>query len=656
MKIQRVSLLIIHVFILLFSINANAGCSVHDHNCFHGSEPFNPTLDDLQTGTGDLTITTTWLGEGDINLHTGLPDDVNQEGFPVYGPFIPSNPSGDAVTTTPLGTEGNVVYHGQQTVQFANASAIANLTSDAQAAAAPGTTLTRQEQIIISGNVPSGNYEFALNNYDSRNDGMPVTADTVATAGEDGYFLDTAAYSAAQQASGHNPFANSAGASTEMAYTHSLDAGGVSAIENFEYRYANFDEHANGVYVIPDGVWNMHGVDPQQLYQFGTADMSQGFILNQGMQFDANPFNLERVNIYGYENWLYDNNSGIFLALGNQAGQEGMGDERLVRVATNGMELLVLGTALETPGVIQGAYGDTSRGHVNGFSGDSFQQAANLIGCTNCADSTILKASQDIATGSNTYGLSHEQQLSFLSLAARGYSSHAFYREQKDAYNTGNIKLGVSIAVATGGSGALSALQVGLITGGTNFALYGDFKQAIITGVTSGAFAGVDGLNLNGWADTGVKSTIGGVSSELSGGSFFDGFTLTAATSGSQNLYEGVVGYEIDAGPGGKAQPKSQTDLPVKGQNNFGISTRKPGSCFGCEGGKISVVGNHLPLGNAVAGFHDVMQVAVSNSPLGDLGRTIVNFPGMPIAGAITAAGFIAPGAPAIITSDNNEQ
>ena len=62
-----------------------------------------------------------------------------------------------------------MVFHGQQTVQFANASAIANLTSDAQAASPPpGPVLTREEELIISGNVPPGDYEFALHSYDER--------------------------------------------------------------------------------------------------------------------------------------------------------------------------------------------------------------------------------------------------------------------------------------------------------------------------------------------------------------------------------------------------------------------------------------------------------------------------------------------------------
>lgn len=78
-------------------------CSIHDHNCFHGTTPFDPRLDDLQTGTGDLTITSRWNGEAGINLHVGLPDDVDQFGNDVYGPFLPSNPDGNPVTATPLG-------------------------------------------------------------------------------------------------------------------------------------------------------------------------------------------------------------------------------------------------------------------------------------------------------------------------------------------------------------------------------------------------------------------------------------------------------------------------------------------------------------------------------------------------------------------------
>ena len=147
--------------LMVFSLQvwgqAYNGCAAHDHNCFHSSTPFDPSLKPLTTGSGDLTITSRWQGDADINQHTALPDQ-NALGQTINGPFVGSNPNGQPVTAAPLGTDANVVYHGQQTVQFANATARANLTSDQQ----PLGAGTRTEETIISGNVPSGLYDFFL--------------------------------------------------------------------------------------------------------------------------------------------------------------------------------------------------------------------------------------------------------------------------------------------------------------------------------------------------------------------------------------------------------------------------------------------------------------------------------------------------------------
>ena len=63
-----------------------AGCSIHDHNCFHGAYPNDPTLGNVPSGSATLEVTTTYGGapDVDINQHVGLP--------PGSGPFVASNP------------------------------------------------------------------------------------------------------------------------------------------------------------------------------------------------------------------------------------------------------------------------------------------------------------------------------------------------------------------------------------------------------------------------------------------------------------------------------------------------------------------------------------------------------------------------------------
>lgn len=103
-------------------------------------------------------------------------------------------------------------------------------------------------------------------------------------------------------------------------------------------------------------------------------------------------------------------------------------------------------------------------------------------------------------------------------------------------------------------------------------------------------------------------------------------------------IYEELVKYEIDAGPGGPAQNKGPTTYPINGANNIGTQQLEldPG-CGLCEGGNLSNAANHIPLINATAGLHDVFQVNISNAFL----RTwVLNVPGMGIAFGMTAGGF----------------
>jgi len=452
----RFKLVVIIAFCLqfVFSSPVRAICAVHDHNCFHGSEPWNPSLPEAQTGSGNLTITSTWAGEADINLNVGLPDDVDEFGNPIYGPFLASDSDGNPVTASPLGTDPNILFHDQQNVQWVSGTSTATLNSDTQAASPPpGPTLTRDEEAVIMGNIPSGTYDFALHSYNDRMVSDTASVSTVASAGTGAYFVDEGARSAAQLAAGHLPVSNATGTSTTLNYSHTLAPDGTSGTETFQYEYPGFNEHASGVYVIPDGVWNLQGVDPLQVYQFASLDRSEGFLFYGGYQYETNPYDLEQVNIFGYPDWFYDQNSGVYLAPDGYGGFE--------RIAINPNEYNVLQTGLYTPLEIMAGYevntlsAGQNRGHVRAFSRDSYNQARDILGCAECTNARLVEIHQEIQSGENTYGLNSEQISEFNRNVIRGYSSASLYRNIKDDYRRdqvlGYISTGVNAVLAAYG-------------------------------------------------------------------------------------------------------------------------------------------------------------------------------------------------------------
>ena len=103
-------------------------------------------------------------------------------------------------------------------------------------------------------------------------------------------------------------------------------------------------------------------------------------------------------------------------------------------------------------------------------------------------------------------------------------------------------------------------------------------------------------------------------------------------------IYEDFVGYALDANPGGPAVEKGLTQSPVQGANNVGTQGGPlDPNCLFCEGGVVSRFANQIPGINAVAGMHDMFQITMGDS----LARDVLNVPGMFVAAAITAGGFL---------------
>ena len=68
-----------------------------------------------------------------------------------------------------------------------------------------------------------------------------------------------------------------------------------------------------------------------------------------------------------------------------------------------------------------------------------------------------------------------------------------------------------------------------------------------------------------------AKATAGGLSAEVTGGDFKDGFKMAGITAGAKYLYNQVVPYDSTWKSGGPAEVKGEFTEPYKGVNNIGV-------------------------------------------------------------------------------------
>ena len=630
---------------------ASASCSVHDHNCLHGVYPLDPALGNIPSGPATLQVITGYGGAPDVDLnqHVGLP--------PTQGPFVASNPDGNPIEATPLGGGPNVIYHAQQTVQYANGSAGGQLSSS------PGN-----EQTDILGNVAEGTYSVAVYNYDIDELGLSGGFSTGAIAGGAGHF--------------DAPSQSHVGS----AFVQSLSLLGGSLAPDqamstaFNYYNNGFSPHAQGIYLIPGGTWTIGGVSAGQVSQFSTLDHSAGFITYGGQTYNSNPYDLQAVEIYGYGDYLVDPNTGLVLSTSTYQGASECGNDGFActqtlsmpnGVVTDPFVYSMLSAAASVPGQIQESYGDAGKAHAWDYYHGKYDEARRLLNCPECNESQLL----EIANGKRA-GLTVQQQNDFDLLIAQAYSGQKYYDELKSQKKRGLVKLGVYLVVAaavgdiataaaefsafgaTSAEFAFYSAEIGAVAGGAaagftgTYLATGDFDAALKAGVTGGAFAGVDVLDLNPWLDTGAKSILGGASAEWNGGEFKDGFQLVAATTGAQNLYEYTNGFGINLKPGNGFEAKDDLDRPTEHTNSFGVSTTTPNDpCWYCEGSAISKAGDKFPFFHPTSKTHDNWMIPFKGTPAAvDL---IANFTLMPPALGISILGSLAPVSPVLISVNN---
>lgn len=211
------------------------------------------------------------------------------------------------------------------------------------------------------------------------------------------------------------------------------------------------------------------------------------------------------------------------------------------------------------------------------------------------------------------------------------------------AYYTGGAAADWYAATVPGataaGASTFGAVAGGAVAGGV---ATGELRGATIGALSGGAFGTVAAFNGNQWTLGRVleSGAVGGLTAEISGGDFRDGFLYAGGAAGFGYAYHKLVHYDATWSPGGKASGKARFTLPIEGANNFGEarSVIDP-AAFGSEGGRLSRLMNRIPGMNAIAGMHDVFQVRLDQfggDRFGHLLRSSLSVPGMPVAAGLT--------------------
>jgi RHS repeat-associated protein len=258
----------------------------------------------------------------------------------------------------------------------------------------------------------------------------------------------------------------------------------------------------------------------------------------------------------------------------------------------------------------------------------------------------------------------------FFKRAIRGFGSLAQRTVRKygreiaaavAAYYTAGAVSEAYMAATPGASLAagdtLGAMAGGAVAGGVST---GDLR-GIAVGTAGGAlFGGMDAAWGGSW-DAGrvlASGVAGGALAEAGGGEFRQGFLFAGGAAGLSWGYQEVVNYAASWESGSAAQGKYRYTMPRDGVNNIGeaVAAIDPNSIWG-EGGRLSRAMNRIPGINAVAGLHDVFQVRLDQfggSRFGPLLRGGLNFPGMPVAAALTYPALLQ-GVPAVMMATDED-
>jgi RHS repeat-associated protein len=241
-----------------------------------------------------------------------------------------------------------------------------------------------------------------------------------------------------------------------------------------------------------------------------------------------------------------------------------------------------------------------------------FRAVRDIVGGIADAVSSVVRSDvgKAIAAVAIAYGIGYG-----LSLAG----SETFVSSWTTTYTAGQVTSTGFTLTAAGSAvvGAGTGFSLGLINSGGDIgtAFNGAFKGAVVGGIFGAATqftADWNGVN-GAIGRAAVKAVAGGMSSQLLGGRFADGFGAGLFAGGASEAYRYVTTYAPDPLPG-KELPSGDGTFPEslgvvpKGYAVFGNNDPTTGNFFqdfAKQGGALGRLANSVPVINSGAAFHD---------------------------------------------------
>ncbi len=226
------------------------------------------------------------------------------------------------------------------------------------------------------------------------------------------------------------------------------------------------------------------------------------------------------------------------------------------------------------------------------------------------------------------------------------------------AITVGTYGAASGFAATSWQAAVLNGALVGEVSGGVSAGLNGGSGQDVLLGtviqgaqaaVSAGAMHGIEASGLNSVGQVLAKGTVGGVMSEIQGGSFVRGFAMTAGFAAANAGYKAYVGGNATAASAQNEVDSVDHSYPESAEGvkkniadlntNIAGTNTNGGSGFFQQGGEAGRLVNAFPGGNATAHLHDKFQISLQN--IGTATRNWLNVPGMGVAAGFSGAALL---------------
>ena len=284
------------------------------------------------------------------------------------------------------------------------------------------------------------------------------------------------------------------------------------------------------------------------------------YVRNNPLSF-TDPTGFERISVPGRGGYKYDTDTGKFLKPIYETYESECGDggntctkTRFVgyEVITDAGLISHLSHRIGVANDIIKNHGGLSRGNVKEVRDQSLSDARSAIGCSTCSAGHLAnlrnQGGQSAAfnTAMDRYGAAADIYVQLKRNARKRYTKLAFSVVASAITMGASVASNAAIAAgATAGTGAaLTSTQLAILYGGSSLIISGGDVKAALVAAASAGYIGPEILaGLEGVQQVVAHGVWGGVSSEILGGGFVEGFAGAAVGKAITSGFNSTAGY-----------------------------------------------------------------------------------------------------------------